>query len=201
MIPSTPAASPDLPPRRVHIVHGFRATPESHWFPWLRGELAARGSDARIIALPAAEAPAAPAWHQTLAAAIPEVDSETWIVAHSLGVISVLRRLADLDPPWTLGGLIAVSGFTGRLAALPALDAFLAEDADLTEVTPRISHRHSIYSDNDMLVPRAASAALAARLGSQTHVVPGAGHFLAADGFTSLPAITRILGVSPPPGP
>ena len=197
MISSTPTAGSNLPPRRVFIVHGFGATPNDHWFPWLSNELTAGGIEATTVALPASDTPTAPAWHRTLNAAIPYVDHTTWIVAHSLGVISVLRRLADQAEPWTLGGLIAVSGFTGELAALPVLDAFLAEDVDLTDVTPRILRSHAVYSDNDTIVPPQASAALAARLGSQVHIVHGGGHFLGTDGITNLPVVSEILGVVP----
>ncbi|WP_432837883.1 RBBP9/YdeN family alpha/beta hydrolase [Dactylosporangium sp. CA-092794] len=199
MISSTPAAGPNLPPRRVFIVPGYRATPSDHWFPWLNEELAASGIDVTTVALPAADSPAVPAWSRTLVTTIPHVDRSTWIVAHSLGVISVLRRLADLAEPWSLGGLITVSGFTGTLDALPALDAFLSEDVDLTEVTPRILQSHAIYSDNDPLVPSEASAALAARLESKVHVIRGGGHFLKTDGFTTMPAILAMLGIAPSP--
>ncbi|MBF6329678.1 alpha/beta hydrolase [Nocardia transvalensis] len=43
------------------------------------------------------------------------------------------------------------------------------------------------YSDNDEIVPPAASQALAADLDAEQIVIPGGGHFPADDGFTKLP--------------
>ena len=201
MISSTPAAGPKLPPRKVFIVPGYRANPSSHWFPWLSEELNARGIDVTTVAFPAPDSPAAPAWNQTLVTTIPHVDPSTWIVAHSLGVVTALRRLADLAEPWSLGGLITVSGFTGMLDALPTLDAFLSEDLDLTTVTPRILQSHAVYSDNDALVPPGASAALATRLEAKVHVIHGGGHFLETDGFTTFPAVAALLATERPARP
>ncbi|GAB2919334.1 alpha/beta hydrolase [Micromonospora polyrhachis] len=182
--------------KRLLVVHGYGATPDDHWFPWLRDLLTARGVDVTVLSLPEPQAPSAADWHEAVSAALPDVDEQTWIVAHSLGAITVLRRLAVLPQPWTLGGAILVSGFTGRLDVLPVLDDFLADGVDLTAVVPNIRQRHVIHSDDDTVVPPAASAALADRLKAQVHVVPGAGHFLGSEGVTTLPVLAELLGAA-----
>ncbi|MEJ3749776.1 alpha/beta fold hydrolase [Actinomycetes bacterium KLBMP 9797] len=199
-IPTSPAR-PELPIRRVVIVHGYGANPESHWFPWLRELLTAHGIDVTVVPLPESQAPSAARWHEAVSTALAHVDDQTWIVAHSLGAITVLRRLAELPAPWVLGGAVLVSGFTGRLDVLPDLDAFLADDVDLTAVVSNVLRRHMVYSDNDAIVPTAASAALAARLQAHVHVIEGAGHFLDSDGVTTLPAVSALLGVEDVPAP
>lgn len=187
---------PHLPIRRVFIVHGYGATPENHWFPWLRDLLTSHGIDVTVVPLPEPHAPSAAGWHEAVSTALDHVDDQTWIVAHSLGAITVLRRLSQLPAPWVLGGAILVSGFTGRLDVLPDLDAFLADDPDLTAVVSNVLQRHMIYSDNDAIVPPAASAALAVRLKAQVHVIEGAGHFLDSEGITTLPAVSELLEVA-----
>lgn len=193
---STSPATPDVPIQRVFIVHGYGATPDNHWFPWLRDLLTSRGVDATTVPMPEPQAPSAADWHEAVSTALRPVDDRTWIVAHSLGAITVLRHLAALPHPWTLGGAVLVSGFTGRLDGVPILDTFLADDVNLAAVVPNILQRHVIHSDDDPIVPPEASAALAVRLQSQVHVVRGAGHFLDSEGVTTLPLVAELLGTA-----
>jgi hypothetical protein len=72
--------------------------------------------------------------------------------------------LRSLPEPWRLGTLVLVAGFVDRIDRLAIL-----------------------RSDADPLVPAAHTDRLAALLGTSAQVVPGAGHFLASDGVTSLP--------------
>ncbi|MCR3908893.1 alpha/beta hydrolase [Aeromonas hydrophila] len=39
---------------RVFIVHGYTASPHSHWFPWLKARLEARDIRVEVLAMPAA---------------------------------------------------------------------------------------------------------------------------------------------------
>jgi len=181
---------------RVVIVHGYGATPRAHWFPWLNSTLTPGGVTVTSPELPDPEAPRPGAWEQAVTDALGRPDAGTWVVAHSLGGITALRALAGLDQPWQLGGLILVAGFTGRLAALPALDDYLDADVDAEGLSRHITARHLIRSDDDPVVPPAASDELARRLGADRHVVTGAGHFLGDDGFTALPTLLPLL---PPP--
>ncbi|MFG3690769.1 RBBP9/YdeN family alpha/beta hydrolase [Micromonospora sp. NPDC047740] len=193
--PTSPATR-DVPIQRVFIVHGYGATPDNHWFPWLRDLLASRGVDVTAVPMPEPQAPSAADWHEAVRTALRPIDDQTWIVAHSLGAITVLRHLAALPHPWTLGGAVLVSGFTGRLDVLPVLDTFLADDVNLAAVVPNILHRHVIHSDDDAIVPPEASAALAVRLQAQVHVVKGGGHFLDSEGVTTLPLVAKLLGTA-----
>lgn len=172
---------------------GYGATPDDHWFPWLQSSLTADGILASVVALPTPDAPVAREWEAAVAEALGAPDPDTWIVAHSLGSITTLRVLAALSEPWSLGGLVLVSGFIARLDVLPVLDGYLAADVDAERVRERVAARFLIRSDVDAIVPPAASDALAARLAATLHVVPGAGHFLADDGVTELHAVRSAL--------
>lgn len=127
--------------RRVLIVHGFAAAPDAHWFPWLRDALDTAGVDATVVTLPSPDAPKAAAWQAAVGEAIGVPDAGTWIVAHSLGGITVLRALAALTDPWQLGGLVLVSGFTGALKSLPVLDEYLSTDVDVERIANYIRVR------------------------------------------------------------
>ncbi|MFD0047437.1 RBBP9/YdeN family alpha/beta hydrolase [Pseudarthrobacter scleromae] len=181
------------PLRRVLIVHGYAAAPDAHWFPWLRDSLDTAGVNATVVTLPTPNAPKAAAWTATVSEAIGVPDAGTWIVAHSLGGITVLRALAALTEPWQLGGLVLVSGFTGALKSLPVLDEYLSTDIDAERIAKIISVRAMVRSDADAFVPAAASDELAQRLNAELHIQPGAGHFLTEDGVHDLPLVLDML--------
>ncbi|GAB2728365.1 RBBP9/YdeN family alpha/beta hydrolase [Nocardia thraciensis] len=172
---------------RIFIVHGFSADVGAHWFPWLAEQLDARGHQVSIVELPTPEAPVRQEWDARLAAAVGAVDADTVLVTHSLGVITALRYLSGLESGWRLGGFVGVAGFLGRLSVVPEIDNYLADSPDVASVVPHIDIRTMIYSDNDEVVPPAASRALATLLAAEHIEIPGGGHFLADEGFTELP--------------
>ena len=128
------------------------------------------------------------------------------------------------EDSWRLGGLSLVAGFTGPLPALPQLDDYLTahlhgqrhghlavpstsatgtvpdlDDAALQRIAARTRRLHVLRSDADVYVPATATDDLAARLGTTARVVPGAGHFLAEDGITTLPTVLEAITSAAPP--
>ena len=181
---------------RVFVVHGYQAAPERHWFPWLAGQLAADGFAVTVVALPDSDTPQVGAWSKALAAAVGEVDAQTWFVGHSLGCITVMRYLAELPDSWSAAGVVLVAGFAGPLTAVPELWYFLADELDAQsagKVAERVPVRRMIRSDNDPFVPPEASDALAAALDAPVLVVPGAGHFMGSDGITEFPQVRELI--------
>ncbi|MBT2546913.1 alpha/beta hydrolase [Arthrobacter sp. ISL-65] len=179
--------------QRVVIVHGYEAAPDAHWFPWLQSALQAEDIGVTVVPLPAPEAPETAAWEHAVSAALGVPDVRTVIVAHSLGAITALRVLAALPEPWELGGLVLVAGFTRPLEALPELDGYLATDVDVERLARSIAERTVIRSDTEPFVPPAVSDDLATRLDARLQVHPGAGHLMAEDGVTTLPAVLDLL--------
>lgn len=181
---------------RVVVVHGYSAGPSDHWFGWLVTQISRSGHRAEVLDLPDSSAPERAAWARALDLQLASVDDATVVVTHSLGTITVLRWLAERAEPWRLRGLVTVSGFEGPLPALPELDDVLAEpldDATAAMLSRAIDRRVALYSDDDAIVPPAASRRLAARLRARTVEVPGAGHFLADEGFTTLPPLLAVV--------
>ena len=179
--------------QRVVIVHGYEASPDANWFPWLQNALEAEGIAVTVVPLPAPDAPDKAAWEDAVSATLGVPDAATVVVAHSLGAVTALRVLAALPEPWELGALVLVAGFTKPLEALRELDGFLAAEVDVERVATSIGRRTVLRSDTDPFVPPAASDDLARRLGAGLQVHQGAGHFMTEDGVTSLPALLDLI--------
>ena len=184
--------------QKAFIIHGYGATPQDHWFPWLAQQLQDAGLAVSPPAMPDAEQPDFARWQEAFATHIGTADAQTLFIAHSLGTISLLHYLSATRPA-QLGGIVLVAGFGARLPELPtiggfAIDAYIdqarLDDAALRALTP---HTHHLISSNDYVVAPANSEALAARLGGTVHRVADAGHFLAADGITTLPTVWQAV--------
>lgn len=181
-----------MSPQRVVIIHGFMADPEKHWFQWLSDELTTSGVAVTIPELPDPFNPDPGRWAATVTAAIGTPHNNFVIVAHSLGCITLLKALDARDDDWTLGGLVLVSGFDEALEALPQLDIFTRVIPDYSNLNARVRTRSVISSDNDQIVPPALTASLAKRLDASLTVIPGGGHFLGSEGFTTLPTVAEL---------
>jgi predicted alpha/beta hydrolase family esterase len=189
----TPSNVPVRAVQRVVIVHGYEASPDANWFPWLQDALEAEGIAVTVVPLPGPDDPDKAAWENAVSAALRVPDAATIVVAHSLGVVTALRVLAALPEPWELAGLVLVAGFTEPLEALPELNGFLAADVDVERVATSIGERSVLRSDTDPFVPPEASDDLARRLDARLQVHPGAGHFMSDDGVSRLPALLDVI--------
>ncbi|MFB7844394.1 RBBP9/YdeN family alpha/beta hydrolase [Microbacterium sp. NPDC056052] len=176
---------------RVVILHGFGASPGDHWFGWVADRLRAEGLDVHVPALPESGSPDRDVWTDAARHAIGEPGPSTAVVAHSLGAITALRALADTDGD--IGAFVAVAGFVNPLPALPELDAFTRDPIDLKRLVPRLHRRSVVLSDNDSVVPTEMTIALGRYLQAGVVEVPGAGHFLAAEGVSTLPQVLPLL--------
>ena len=178
-------------PQRIVVAHGYLASPEKHWFPWLVEQYGAEV--VRVPALPDPTDPKLAAWLDTLATAIGRVDDDTILVGHSLGSITTLRVLESLPRPWTLRGLVLVAGFAQPLANLPKLDPFTAQPLDVAPILAGARHRHIFGSDNDTTVAPPLTAALARSLDAPLTIIPGGGHFVERQGCRSIPELLPVL--------
>jgi predicted alpha/beta hydrolase family esterase len=176
-------------PARVVVLHGYRSAPSAHWFGWLAADLRADGVRVAVPALPDPPRPDVGAWVAAARAAIGTPDARTVVVGHSLGCVTALHALAGTPGAWRLGGLVLVAGFDRPQPAVPEVDAFTADAPDLARVAGATAHRHVIGSDDDAEVDPEHTRALAAGLGATFDLVPGGGHLMASEGFTTLPVV------------
>ncbi|MDB5969155.1 MAG: hydrolase [Hydrocarboniphaga sp.] len=180
---------PTMTGKHVTIIHGYVASPQDHWFPWLKAKLEAQGAEVAVLALPDSANPRADAWLAYLKANIHHHDRNSYFVAHSLGCITLLRYLDGLDQPTPIGGFVLVSGFADSLSLLPQLDDFTREPLNYPHLTGLAMRRSVIASRNDPVVPYRQTAALSRSLKAELHSIDHGGHFLGSEGFTELPPV------------
>ncbi|MFT9063613.1 MAG: alpha/beta fold hydrolase [Acetobacter persici] len=184
---------PDFSSKQFVIVHGYMASPEAHWFPWLKAQLEQAGAAVHVPALPCSQNPDPQLWAETLETVLPHLNERTVLIGHSLGCVTLLRHVLSRPEGETLGGYVLVSGFDQPLQTLPQLDAFTARPLDYADLQRRAAFRASVFSDNDQIVAPQLSRALAAALETTTLQVPGGGHFLGREGYEQFPALLDLL--------
>lgn len=178
-----------------YTVHGYQASPDSHWFPWLEQRLTADGQHAvHTIALPDPNAPTLDEWVEAIRRDIGRPNADTCVITHSLGGIALLHYLTALEGEWELPGLFIVSGFVEKLRVIPELDEFIGQaHVDLPAIKPHIAHSEVVLSTNDILVDPDLTQQLADALSATPSIIHDAGHFLESDGYTEFPQLEERL--------
>ncbi|MFM2484118.1 RBBP9/YdeN family alpha/beta hydrolase [Celerinatantimonas yamalensis] len=177
--------------QQIYLVHGYTASVNSHWFPWLEAQFVDNCHvQFKRIAMPDPNEPKVESWLTTLNQHL-QIDHSTILIGHSLGCISLLRFLAQLGQP--IHGVLLVAGFAESIATLAELDPFSQLQLPYQQLQEQIKHRVMLYSDNDPVVPAQYSRRLAEQLMMQTYQMSGYGHFLAKEGVSELPLAAQII--------
>lgn len=182
--------------KKVFIVHGYKDSPEQHWYPWLKQQVLAIGHTCEIIHLEHAEQPRYEVWKHNITQQIKSLNEDTIIVAHGLGGIATLDFLSSEILGRKLGALFLVAGFSKNLSVVPELNSFLQQaEVDDALLRMNILNRFVFFSNNDPFVPTPISIQQGYSLNSQMIEVKDAGHFMAAEGYTRLNVLWEKLAV------
>ncbi|GGB80696.1 serine hydrolase family protein [Staphylococcus nepalensis] len=171
--------------KNMFIVHGYQANTESHWFQWLADQMKPYGYNVEIVYLPDSDCPSFEAWYQAIQNSMQNnLNSETIIVAHSLGVISTLNYLTSMLNVPTIKGLFLVSGFNEKLSNLIELNQYI-DCININLNNLHAQHIVTIGAINDPVVNIDATDRLSEQLNVKTTYVNHNGHFLATEGYNS----------------
>lgn len=178
---------------KVYIIHGYGASPQHHWFQWLRQQLEQQGVAVTVPALPDPEHPLKPAWNQCLQQIIGQPDQHIFFVAHSLGCIALLDYLQQLHPQPKIGGLLLVSGFSSAVPGYALINPFVAHALQTEQLIALTSQRMVVAAQNDPVVPYDLSQQLSEQLQAELITLPDGGHFLGSDGFTRFQLVYELI--------
>lgn len=136
---------------RIIGIHGYKASPDINFWPWLKRELEKEGHEVIIPTLPNPDEPDRDVWIQTLLDAVGTLDKNDVIVGHSLGAAVALRFLEAaparttphacilISPPW----MIQDERFRG----------FFLTELDFEVIMWRASKFVVIHAKNDKVIP------------------------------------------------
>jgi len=181
--------------KRVVIVHGYKGKPETNWKPWLKAELEAREFEVEVPAMPSTEHPIAAEWTAALAKSIGKPDTNTYLIGHSLGCITILRYLETLPEEQKIGGAILVAGFGERFQKYHSgnHDTFFDHQLNWSVIRKHCNTFVAIHSDDDPNVDLAQLELFQNKLGAKPLLVSGMGHFGSADGVFEVPLVRDEL--------
>lgn len=140
---------------KVIILHGYGATKNDHWFPWLKFELESRGMEVWCENLPNTNEPDPEEWASAI---LEQLEDDCIVVGHSLGVPGGLRALMRFDGK--IRAFFSVAGFVQPLDLdfADKINHFVSEPEfelkfELKNMQNNCKNFYILESDNDPYIP------------------------------------------------
>src|SRR3989339_362752 len=149
---------------RVFLVHGWDGSPNGNWFPWLKKNLDTKYFSVTSIAMPNPGAPKCQSWVATLDDAVGTPDEKTIFIGHSLGCITILRYLEQLQAGKKILAAILVAGFSEPIG-YEEIDHFFQPPLNYNIIKGRSQAFIAIQSDDDPYVPFGQGITMNEKLG------------------------------------
>lgn len=163
---------------RITIIHGFNATPASHFYPWLADTLRAKGYDVQVPELPlkTGEELEAEALLELMHEKIGMLTGDDIVIGHSLSAVLALRYLEYVElkstprafvlvaPPWKVGASEMQSLFMTNL--------------DFDVVPWKAAEFVVVHSPDDAMVPFDHAKKWAEVLKARLVDAPGNDHYM-----------------------
>jgi predicted alpha/beta hydrolase family esterase len=141
--------------------------------------------------MPNTDNPTISGWVGYLAQQVGSPDENTYLVGHSMGCQAIIRYLETINR--NVGGILLVAGFVSIRSGALNTDAerntampWVSTPIDWAKAKANTANSVFVISDNDPYIDISDAKVLKERLGAKVIVIPGAGHFTAADGYMEL---------------
>ena len=177
----------------VYVVHGYTASSDAEWFPWLKGKLQEIDVNVNVLNMPDANSPVAEKWIECLNENVKELDENTIFVGHSLGCAAILRFLENKPADTKIAGAIFASGFIKKNSKYAIFDSFIKENLDMDKIIKMVKNRCVLSAPNDKYVPYELSCDLAKRFSAKLITIENGGHFIAQEGFSEFSELYEEL--------
>lgn len=182
--------------KRAFIIHGWEGYPNEGWKPWLKSKLEKNWFEVFVPAMPNTKHPKMSEWVEHLAKLVGMPDKNCYFIGHSLGCITILRYLENLEKRQEVGGSVFVAGFSDNLG-IEQIKSFFIEPIDWNKIKPNCKKFVAIHSDNDPYVPLKYGDIFKEKLNAELVIEHNMKHFSGDDGITELPiALEKILEIS-----
>nr|WP_263314717.1 alpha/beta hydrolase [Mammaliicoccus sp. Marseille-Q6498] len=178
--------------KHLYIAHGYNAASDKHWFKWLASQF--KDVDSYIFDFPNASNPVLEEWSNTLNNEMDLSQGENIIVAHSLGVVTVLDMLSKYKSELNVKGLVLVAGFDETIPDLDKIDQYVeSTQLNYDKIKENVPNIVMIAGSHDRVVPFSLSNKLAERLNTNIVELEHDGHFCEDDGYVSFPEVAEYV--------
>jgi hypothetical protein len=135
-------------------------------------------------------------WVLHLAELVGKPTENDYFIGHSLGCITILRYLEQIEESQKVGGAILIAGFTDDLG-YKELSSFFQKPINFSKIKSRSKEFIAIHSDNDPYVALSYGDILKEKLDAKLIIGHNMKHFSGDDNITELPvALGAILDIS-----
>ena len=163
-------------PYKIILLHGWGGSKEERFFIWLEQELTALGHKVIRFDFPNTDNPNQKKWLQKLEQEAGYINGKTLFVGFSLGGVTALRFLEELDEDVKVGGVYLLGTPTADLGYNELKD-FFKTDLNWGKLKTACNSYYIYNSTNDEIVSPDHGQKLARELDSEVTVVEGAWHF------------------------
>lgn len=182
--------------KRAFIIHGWEGHPGEGWLSWLRAELAKRGLEVHVPAMPETSKPKIEVWVPFLSKLVGKPDENTYFVGHSIGCQTILRYFESIDEK--VGGAILVAGWVHLVnledeTAEEIAQSWLETPMDWQKIKNKTTNFVAFFSDNDEWVPITDAEIFKEKLGAKIIIEKGQGHFTEDDKVYEIPTVLEEL--------
>jgi len=138
---------------RVTIIHGFNATPQDHFYPWLADQLRAKGYEVQVPELPlkTGEEIEAEALMELMHEKIGLLTHDDIVIGHSLSAVLALRYLEYVEIKSTPRAFVLVAP-PWRVNASEMQGLFMT-NLDFDVMPWKAAEFVVVHSSDDVLVP------------------------------------------------
>ncbi len=180
--------------KNAFIIHGAYGNPEENWITWLKQELENIGIATIVPKFPTPEGQNLENWMKAFEPFKKQLNHESIIIGHSIGVAFILRVLESIDVKIKAAFLVA--GFLKGIgdAELDAMnETFYGKPFDWKKIRKNCREFVCYSSDNDPFVPLWQGQEVADGVGVEISLVKGAGHFNTKAGYTKFPLLLERI--------
>lgn len=179
---------------QVIVVHGYTASPEENWYPWIQQKAKEEKVSLKVLRLDPSTKPRLETWQRQMQQQIEGLDENSIVIAHSLGTVAALHYLSEKLQQQKIKQLVLVAGFNGRLGRLEEVYPFIdAARIDFDLLKQQIEERVVIYSEGDDRVAPKFSLEQAKSLDAKVIQAEHFGHFIDSQGCTELPEVWQVM--------
>ncbi|MEU8778708.1 alpha/beta hydrolase [Streptomyces sp. NPDC048606] len=184
----------------IVVSHGYGASDDSVWFPYLTDRLGAAGHRVTVPRLPQTTAPRPEPWRKTYAEAVRAAGpaGSTVLVGHSIGAVNVLRFLEQHDPEsdGVFAGVLLVAA-SAHEVGYDELAEFFEGGFDWARIRRAARGFRVLQALDDPVNqpdPTAHVRLFVQGLGATAVVTPTGGHFGATpDDHVEVPEAVRLV--------